>query len=297
MIKTKLSKYLDMPPKTPMVLIFDVHNLVYRCLHIANFNAPEDLDFFYWRFLMINSFFAAIKQFSPDRVIFAIDHKHSWRKNIYKDYKGQRKEARNKSVIDFDKFYPVMDDFLTSFQKNFSNVFCIKADGCEADDIIAILCRERMEDMNKIIITTDNDMIQLLTLHRVKIYNPIKKKFTESLNPQMDLEIKILTGDTSDNIPKVKDRVGKGTAEKWIRQGVEIYLQEEDVRKNYERNKQLIDFDFIPQQIRQVIREQFDAYVINPYNEFTIFQWLLKNKINKYVEDLKMYSSFLKVLK
>jgi len=297
MKKTKLSKFLDLPPKTPTVLFFDVHNLVYRCLHISNFSAPEDLEFFYWRFLMMNSFFAAIKQFNPDKVIFAIDHKHNWRKEIYKDYKGQRKEARRKSSIDFEKFYPVMDSFLTDFKKVFGNIYSIKNEGCEADDIIAVLCREKMMNMKKIIITTDNDMIQLLKIPKVKIYNPVKKKFIESINPQMDLEVKILTGDTSDNIPQIKSRVGKATAEKWIKNGLDNYLEEDDVRKKYELNRTLIDFDFIPLYIRQVISKQFDTYQIKPYNEFTVFQWLLKNKINKFVEDLKIYRDYLKMIK
>ena len=79
------------------VLIIDAHNLIYRTVHVANFSAPEDEDFEYWKYLMINSLFASIKRFEPTKVVYALDGYRSWRKNEYTEYKAHRKLDRNKS--------------------------------------------------------------------------------------------------------------------------------------------------------------------------------------------------------
>lgn len=295
MIKSKLSKYINQE-KRKTVLFFDTHNLIYRTLFIGHFQDPDDDKFMFWKYLMANSIFTAIKQFEPDKVVFAIDSKYSWRKDIYSNYKGQRKAARTKSVVDFETFFPVMDSFLESLKKTFTNMYCIKVNKCEGDDIIAILTKNRFQDFSKIIISTDKDLHQLLMNKRVKIYDPIKRKFKEILNPKMDLELKIITGDPSDNIPKIKERCGKGTATKMLKDGLDIYLANDEIRKRYELNKRLIDFEFIPNDIEESILEEFDNYEIKKLDGYGVYNWLIENKIRKLRDDLQIYSPFLKAV-
>ena len=77
--------------KNENILIFDMHNLIFRTLHVANysytqswsqevktgFDGPKAMSesdmYFYWKYLMINSIFTAMKNFEPDKLIFAID--------------------------------------------------------------------------------------------------------------------------------------------------------------------------------------------------------------------------------
>lgn len=290
-MNSKLNNFITIEREKKM-LIFDVHNLAYRTLHIAYFQAPEDEDFLYWKYLMINSIFTAIKQFDPTRVIMAFDAKRSWRKDIYQNYKAQRKEARSKSKIDFELFYKALDSFIESFKIIFSNFYCLKIEHCEADDIIAIIS-QMDDDYKKVIISMDSDLIQLLRYKNVKIYSPIKKEFVVCLNPKLSLELKILTGDKSDNIPGVKSKCGEKTALKIIDNGLDIFLQNEEFKQNYQRNKQLIDFEFIPQNIINTITEEYNNYEIKKINQLQVWQWLLTNKMQKFADDVSIYIPFL----
>jgi len=290
---TKLNSFLKIEDSNK-VLIIDLNNLAYRVLHIAHSSAPDDIEFNYWKYLMINSIFTSLKIFDPTKVIIAIDHPNSWRKSVYSEYKANRKENRKASAIDFDQFYKVLDAFLISFKEVFSNFYVLKVDRCEADDIIAIVAKELFSGMTKIIVSMDSDLHQLLQYKGVKVYNPIEKKFIESLNPKYMLEIKILTGDKTDNIKAIRPRLGKGTAKKIMDNGLDIFLQNEENKSLYTRNKQLIDLDFIPLELINNIKNEINSYQISKLNEMKLFNWLMKNKIQKFAEELTLYTQFLR---
>jgi 5'-3' exonuclease len=82
---------------------------------------------------------------------------------------------------------------------------------CEGDDVIAYLVRARFNDKNKIIVSSDKDMYQLLD-DKTKIYNLHKKTYvtmqdvTEEfrIQPKNFALAKALCGDTTDNIAGVK---------------------------------------------------------------------------------------------
>ena len=81
---SSLSKYLEKEKQEALldrVLIFDAHNLIFRTLHVAAHQLPEDLKFNFWKYLLLNSFLTSIKKFSPDRVVFALDSRNNWRKD------------------------------------------------------------------------------------------------------------------------------------------------------------------------------------------------------------------------
>lgn len=281
--------------KKENVLLFDGHNLIYRTLHVANYHVPDDSKYLYWKYLMINSLFTSIRYFKPTKVVFAIDSKNHWRKNIYSQYKNRRKGARDKSTIDFDKFYPICDSFFEDLKKCLTNIHFIKVDSCEGDDIIAVLSKHVLNKEDITIISTDKDMIQLLTNHHIKLWDPISKKFRKSIRPERDKSIKVIMGDKSDDIPAIKKGVGIKTATKIYNDGIDSFLEEnEEYKKNYERNCQLIDFDLIPVSIRKKIENEYKNYKTKPYNGNRVWMFLLKNNIKKFSEDLQMYSPFLK---
>jgi 5'-3' exonuclease len=92
----------------------------------------------------------------------------------------------------------------------------------EADDCIAISVKhlvKRYPDCTIYIITSDKDYLQLNS-HNVNIYNLAFKNIAENKsstgNAAADLEIKIIMGDTSDNIPSVFPKCGPKTAQKCI---------------------------------------------------------------------------------
>ena len=67
----------------------------------------------------------------------------------------------------------------------------------------------------------------------------------------MDLEIKIIMGDTSDNIPSVFPKCGPKTAQKCI-DDPEFFkkkMDKQEYHAQYELNKQLVNFDNIPEEL------------------------------------------------
>ena len=123
--------------KEETILLIDCHNLIFRTLFVSSEQAKkfgEDInetDFTYWKHLFLKSIMAQIKQFNPTNVVIAMDAKRSWRKDVYTDYKANRKSARDVSIIDFEKFFRIADIFFEDMKKTFSNFFFIKELGCE----------------------------------------------------------------------------------------------------------------------------------------------------------------------
>lgn len=82
---------------------------------------------------------------------------------------------------------------------------------CEGDDIVAFLCKGPFKDAEKIIVSSDKDLLQLLD-DKTKVYSTHKKKFVTSDDVLKEYRIhvnnfaiaKALCGDTSDNVPGVK---------------------------------------------------------------------------------------------
>ena len=73
----------------------------------------------------------------------------------------------------------------------------------ECDDVIGHLCRTLDPSNQIVIVSTDTDFIQLLELHNVKLWNPIKKRFIDKW-PVDYVCWKALKGDSSDNVPGIK---------------------------------------------------------------------------------------------
>lgn len=275
------------------VLIIDFHNLMFRTVFGTLASCPEDNEeFFLTRHNILEGIFYHIKKIEPSQVIFAIDSKNSWRYSVYPEYKQNRKDRATK--VNIELFYPIMDEFLDDMAKLFSNMAFIKVPRCEADDIIAIMCKKGFSMHTKVVVLSgDSDMNQLLTLPNVKQYNPKDGDYVNCINPKTGLEIKIISGDSSDNIKGIKSRVGPKTAEKIVKEGLMTYLQSPDITDNertqilerYKRNKTLIDFDFIPKDIEQNILNTYTLYNFSAMDKDVIKEFFKKNHMTKQLED------------
>lgn len=139
------------------------------------------------------------------------------------------------------------------FQKGGAKAI-LKHSKLEADDCIALSVKYLLKaypSCHIYIITSDRDYLQL-NAHNVDLYNLSFKNIADKSSigdPKNDLEMKIIMGDSSDNIPSVFPKCGPKTALKCI-EDTEFFKKKmannPEYYKQYELNKTLINFDNIP---------------------------------------------------
>jgi len=186
-----------------------------------------------------------IKKLKPDYVCVAWDKpKTNIRKRLemYPDYKAGRKPA----PPDFYTQIPILHDLLDAFGWPLYEL-----DDYEADDIMGTLSvLAEKKDIETLLITSDLDVLQLIT-HHVKVY-ALKKGFSniEEYHPEsfeqkyglkatQFLDLKALKGDSSDNIPGVPG-VGEKTAIKLLQDYKDldgVYQHLDDVKPDGLRHK------------------------------------------------------------
>ena len=104
-----------------------------------------------------------------------------------------------------------------------------------------------------IIITNDNDYLQLID-ENTKIINLANKDIGERSigDPKLDLRIKLIMGDKSDNIQPIHKGIGQKIALKLAslsNEEFEEYLIEKNCKDKYENNRLLVDFTMIPKEL------------------------------------------------
>lgn len=281
-------------------LLIDFSHLSIRNLfadrEIINNPNPE---FNLHRHQLITSLLFLIKKFNPNEVVLGIDNKLNWRKKLYTDYKAHRKAKRDQDVFPWDAYYTYLEELIQDIKDNFP-FKVIEQRYAECDDIIAILCKYSPFSGENIVVTSDKDFVQLLSLPHVKIYDPIKRKFMEEKQPKIFLEAKILMGDKSDNIPAIKPRVGEKTAWKLANNKDELDALLHDAesgkayRKNYKLNRILIDFNSIPDVIKTKVLKQYDIYEMNEFGSLALTRFFKKLKLKKLASDVALYMPQLK---
>jgi len=132
-----------------------------------------------WKHKMINDLRYIYKDNKNKygNLVLAIDNHTSsnWRKDISPDYKGKRREARDKSGVNFKEFFVHVEELLSNLESfPFIQVDVPKAEG---DDVIAILTKHYSKIEDILIVTTDRDMRQLLLYNNVTIFNPLKLQY------------------------------------------------------------------------------------------------------------------------
>ena len=283
----------DIEQKTESVLVIDFMNLVFRTLNFSQKNNPLDTEYLEWKADMIVCLFSYIMKFEPSRVVIAMDSRNSWRKSFYPEYKAKRADAREASIIDYDKFFsaPYFPKFVSDIKETFKSLIFMEIETAEADDIVAILAKKYSVNGTKVIcVSNDGDLNQLVKFKNYSQYNPIKKSMVEIYDHVKFLNAKILFGDTSDNIPHVCKGMGKVTAEKQAGRLAD-YLEEsnEEINLNFKRNKMLIDLELIPQNIVDDILSAYDKYIVEKTDGFAMYNFFISNKLTRMVEDSQKY--------
>ena len=191
-----------------------------------------------------------------NNVIFARDCSGAnvWRKLIFPEYKANRDYSKFNGKTIFQWTYDnLLPEYLTKGAK------VVRFEYIEADDIVAIISMH-VKNRPILIITNDNDYLQLRVNESVRLIN-LKEEdlMLRSIGtPNGDLMKKIVLGDPSDNIPKVFNKCGIKTLEKYLLnpQLLEDALKQDiEANKRYKLNKVLVDFNQIPEIYKKEVIE------------------------------------------
>lgn len=281
---------MDFENEKPRALYIDFNHTCFRTLFVARThildvvkanerNGTDDDPFTILRHMLLRNIFYLIESFKPHQVVIACDHRKSWRKKFFPPYKAHRKDRRDKDALDFDKFYQFIENFADELRDNFPFVVA-KIANLEADDIIAQMIKKYHHELDITFVTSDADYFQLLQYGNTQMYDPIKQKVIKKTRAEAlhDLEMKILTGDKSDNIPACRPRLGPKTAEKIIlNEQLDELLQNEDFKKRYEENTRLVDLNNCPKKLVDKLFDFLNNYEVSGVEG--VLQYFIAHKL------------------
>ncbi len=155
----------------------------------------------------------------PTYAVIALEGGHTFRHELYADYKGTRNETPPDLIEQIGRVQQLIATLGIPVKQR---------DRYEADDIIGSLSRTLADDgYDVIIVTGDSDLLQLVDDH-ILVVLPGTKRFGDvreydtaavieryGFNPEYVPDYKALVGDTSDNIPGVPG-IGDKTAKALI---------------------------------------------------------------------------------
>lgn len=270
--------------KRENVLLIDTNNLSMRCLFALAYD-PTDTKFNLFKAAFLGSLKKSIKQFKPNKIIFCQEGFHNWRRELFDDYKCSRAPGREASPVDFDAFFKMNNEFLDDLQHILQNTLFLRIDHLEADDLIALITKHKKE-WNITVISTDKDFYQLHKFSNFRQWDPIKNKFIEVLDPHAALMTKIITGDKSDDIPQLKKGIGPKTVAKILDEGLEEWLSKNDLKEQFDKNRRLIDFEFIPTDLAKNAIVAIDAWKQGKFAGREYYNFIVKHGMGSEIEHI-----------
>jgi hypothetical protein len=243
------------------------------------------------------------------QIVICCDGRKYWRKEVFEHYKASRKKNRDASDLDWKLIFDTLSEMREDLGKYFPYKV-VHVDRAEADDVIAVLTKWAQENeliqqglveeaQKVLILSSDKDFKQLQLKWDVKQWSPMQKKYvTGSKSEIVDWMVEhIAKGDSGDGIPNIlsaDDVFVKGERQKvmsskrldeFLDKGIDA-CRNDDERRNWDRNKRLVDFAYIPEDVEKQI---VDTYLSSKPNgdKMTIMNYLIANKCRLLLDELE----------
>ena len=283
------------------MIIVDINQIMISNLMVQiNGRNAVELNEDLVRHMVLNSLRGHNKKFRKEygEMVIACDSKNVWRREIFPNYKAGRKATREKSEHDWDAIFSMLHNIKDEI-RSFLPYKVIELETAEADDIIASIvfhvAREPKNYEKVLILSGDKDFIQLQQHNFVTQYSPTQKKFLNGVDPTTYIKEHILQGDRSDGVPNFlssdntfvdelrQKPLSKKKLETWIDLDPEDYCTE-DMMRNYQRNKVLIDLEEIPRELKAEILEQ---YQLPPKGERSkLLNYFISKRLKNLMNDI-----------
>ena len=232
------------------------------------------------------------------QMVICCDGMNTWRKEYFPQYKASRRKSRDEqSDTDWPEIFRILNLVRDEIKENLPYKV-IHLEGCEADDVIGALTLEAQEfgkgEPIKII-SSDKDFIQLHRFNDVSQFSPMQKKEVTDKNPHIYRFNHIMKGDKGDGIPNVKSGdnvfvdsvrqtpVSAKQLEEWLDNAENLKdVLSEELYRNYQRNKTLIDLGEIPKPVYEKIINTFDN--TKKPMQMKVLNYLIKKRCNLLIE-------------
>ena len=276
------------------MIIIDMNQITLASV-MMNFHMTksEELEEDMVRHMILNSIRMYRTMFKEEygEVVLTYDSRHYWRREIFPQYKQNRKKGRENDTKDWDKIFGLLNAIKSEFKEILPYKY-VEVYGAEADDIIGTLCKE-YQDQKTMIVSGDKDFIQLQKYKNVKQYSPILKKYVNGHNPDTYIKEHILKGDSSDGVPNVlspdhtfveglrQRPLSKKKIEAWLNSETGM---SEEVKRNYQRNHKLINLDNTPDDLQKSILDTFNEAPSGDRSK--ILTYFIENKLKELTDSI-----------
>jgi len=276
------------------MIIIDMNQITLASV-MMNFHMTksDELEEDMIRHMILNSIRMYRTMFKEEygEVVLTYDSRHYWRRDIFPQYKQNRKKSRENDSKDWNKIFGLLNDIKSEFKEILPYKY-VEVYGAEADDIIGTLCKE-YQDQKTMIVSGDKDFIQLQKYKNVKQYSPILKKMVNGHNPDTYIKEHILKGDSSDGVPNVlspdhtfveglrQRPLSKKKIEAWLNSETGM---SEEVKRNYQRNHKLINLDNTPDDLQKLILDTFNEAPSGDRSK--ILTYFIENKLKELTDSI-----------
>lgn len=264
------------------------------------------------RHMIINALRSYKTKFGAEygELVIACDNRHYWRKDKFPHYKASRKKSRQDSGLDWKMIFDTLSEIKAEIHAFFPYTV-IDADGAEADDVIATMAIwsqtneltsagifDDPEPQPFLILSGDHDFVQLQKYRNVSQYSPIMKKW---IKPDSSISNYLMEhvckGDAGDGIPNIlsaDDTFVSGSRQKpvsakklaeWQALELDDFVNHVpmEVARNFQRNRYLIDFEYIPDAVRNNILEAWNQ---PKKDRSQLLNYFIEKKMRNLIEHL-----------
>lgn len=223
---------------------FAIYSKYYKGQDLAEVLQQEKHQQILMRKLVMDMCYSINKFEDVEKVLFVFDSS-SWRYFLYDDYKYSLTKVRDPYYKHFLECLNMFEGLLRS-----KGIIVSRVNGAEGDDLLYVwsIYFDKVLDEKLVIITGDSDMRQIIT-NNISLFNNNSKMLTifcteenevywnetvdtdiqvQAVVPFEVLLFKVIMGDTSDNIPKLKRGFGPKAFEKFL-EHIKPYKKPSDI--------------------------------------------------------------------
>ena len=250
------------------------------------------------RHLVLNSIRSYRKKYRDKygEMVICTDYLSSWRKDAFPYYKAHRKVQREKQQQEGGMDWKALFEIIARITKELEEYFpykVVQIPHAEGDDVIAVLAKQAKEPC--LIVSSDKDFNQLYKYKHIKQYSPIKQKMVKGVSPHEYLKEHIIRGDKGDGIPNIlsadncivdgvrQKPISKKKVSEWLHKDPEDFCQN-GMMDGWNRNKLLIDFDYIPPMIVEGVLNQYEQTTTSKPG--SLLNYFIKHRLKQLTEHI-----------